>query len=148
VELRATMAWADTLQGISLATNAVLTPHAIAMVLGGRYRIPHARAIASVMISCLRHSRAKAADKLARVARLMGCEEPLSEDALADWTIDAIERLIDVIGLSKTPREYGVPESDFQSIAEEVRQKFSLRLDADPATKSVDDLVAILQVAG
>ena len=62
-ELRATMAWADTLQGFSLATNAVLTPHVIAMVLGGRYRVPHARAIASVMISCLRHSRANAVDQ-------------------------------------------------------------------------------------
>ena len=148
VALRATMAWADTLQGVSLATNAVLTPHVIAMVLGGRYRIPHARAIASVMISCLRHSRAKAVDKLGRVARLMGCEEPLSADALADWAIDAIERLIAASGLRKTPREYGVSASDFQSIAEEVRQKFSIRLDADPASKSVDDLVAILQATG
>jgi alcohol dehydrogenase class IV len=147
VALRATMAWADTLQGISLAANAVLTPHVIAMVLGGRYHIPHARAIASVMISCLRHSRSKAIDKLADVARLLGCTEALPDAALADWAIDAIERLIAAIGMKKTPLEFGVPESEFRSIAAEVRQNFGLRLDADPVPKSVDDLVAILQDA-
>jgi alcohol dehydrogenase class IV len=147
-ELRATMAWADTLQGFSLATNAVLTPHVIAMVLGGRYHVPHARAIASVMISCLRHSRANAVAKLARVARLMGCRNSGSEEAMADAAIEAIERLIEAIGLRKTPRQYGVPASDFRSIAEEVRQKFSIRLDVDPVSKSVDDLVSILEAAG
>jgi alcohol dehydrogenase class IV len=147
-ELRATMAWADTLEGFSLATNAVVTPHVISMVLGGRYHIPHARAIASVMISCLRHSRANAVGKLACVARLMGCAEAGSEETMADAAIEAIERLIETIGLRKTPRQYGVPASDYRSIAEEVRQKFSIRLDVDPLPKSVDDLVSILEAAG
>jgi alcohol dehydrogenase class IV len=146
--LRATMAWADTLGGISLATNAVVTPHVIAMVLGGRYQIPHGPAIASVMIPCLRHSRSRAIAKLADVARLLGCTDALPEEALADWAIAAIEGLITGLGLKKSPREYGVAAGDYRSIAEEVRQNFALRLDADPAPKSADDLVGILEEAG
>jgi alcohol dehydrogenase class IV len=146
LQLRAAMAWADTLQGISLATNAVLTPHVIAMVLGGRFRIPHARAIATVMVPCLRHSRPSATAKLAEVARLMGCEES-SDEALADMAIDAVDRLIAAIGLKKTLREHNVAGREFRSIAEEVRTNFALRLDADPVPKSVDDLVAILEEA-
>jgi alcohol dehydrogenase class IV len=145
--LRATMAWADTLGGVSLATNAVVTPHVIAMVLGGRYHIPHGRAIASVMIPCLCHSRSRAIAKLADVARLLGCADAVADDALAAWAIAAVERLIAALGLKKSPREYGVAARDYRSIAEEVRQNFALRLDADPAPKSVEDLVRILEEA-
>ena len=42
--LRNRMAWGDTLAGISLATNAIITPHSFSMVLGGRYGITHAAA--------------------------------------------------------------------------------------------------------
>jgi alcohol dehydrogenase class IV len=146
VELRAAMAWADTLQGVSLATNAVLTPHVIAMVLGGRYPIPHGRAIASVMVHCLRHSRPCATAKLADVARLMGCNAT-SDEALADAAIDAIERFIAALGLNKRLRDYGIEPAEFRGIAEEVRKNFSLRLDADPVAKTVEDLEGILQAA-
>ena len=71
------MAWGDTLAGISLATNAIITPHSFSMVLGGRYGITHAAGIASVTPACLENSRPNAIAKLAQVARLLGCTEPL-----------------------------------------------------------------------
>lgn len=145
LELRAAMAWADTLQAIGMAANAVLTPHAIAMVLGGRYHIPHARAIASVMPACLRHSQKGAIAKLATVARLMGCMETCPPESLAEWAIAAIEKRIEEIGLEKTLVEYGVPPEDYQQIAEEVKKNFAMRLEADPVPKEVPDLVAILR---
>jgi alcohol dehydrogenase class IV len=147
LELRSAMAWADTLQGYAMSANAVLTPHVIAMVLGGRYHIPHARAIASVMPACLRHSKKGAIDKFATVARLMGCPESYSPAALADWTIEAVEKLIEKIGLRKSPAAYGVPEEEYEQIAQEVKKNFSMRLDADPVAKNVPDLIAILQQA-
>jgi alcohol dehydrogenase class IV len=147
LELRSMMAWADTLQGFSLATNAVLAPHAIAMVLGGRHKISHARAIASVMVPCLRHSRKGAVAKLAYVARLMGCTGSLSDESLADWAIEAIEGLIRQLGLKKSPKDYGVAESEHESIAREVRETYAMRLDVDPAPKTVDDLALILEEA-
>ncbi len=145
LELRSAMAWADTLQGIAMSANAVLTPHVIAMVLGGRYHIPHARAIASVMPACLRHSKKGAIDKLANVAQLMGCTETYPSESLAEWAIAGIEKLIEKIGLKKTPAEYGIPPEDYQHIAEEVKKNFAMRLEADPVPKEVSDLVAILR---
>lgn len=145
LELRAAMAWADTLQGISLATNAVLTAHVIGMVLGGRYRIPHAQAVAVVTVASLRHSRNGAVDKLANIARLMGCREDLSREALADWAIAAIEELIDTIGLGKDLAELGVPSTDYEEVAREVRANFAFRLDSDPVPKQASDVVRILE---
>ena len=145
LELRAEMAWADTLQGISLATNAVLTAHVIAMVLGGRYGVRHAQAVAVVTVAALRHSRNGAVDKLANIARLMGCREELSQEALADWAIAAIEELIQSIGLGKDLAELGVPSTDYEEIAREVRANFAFRLDSDPVPKQASDVVRILE---
>lgn len=85
------------------------------------------------------------AEKLANVARLMGCKENLSDEALADWAIVAIEKLINSIGLKKNLTEYGVPEADYEKIAQEVRANFAMRLDMDPVSKQVPDLVWILK---
>jgi len=145
LELRSTMAWADTLQGISLASNAVLTAHVTAMVLGGRYHIPHGKAVASVTVACLRHSRKGAIDKLATVGRLMGGDLSMNNESLADFAIEKIAGLIADIGLDTPLCDYGVKEEDFESIAGEIRQNFAIRLDVDPVSKSVSDLVWILE---
>ena len=145
--LRATMAWADTLQGISLATQGVLIPHVIGMVLGGRYKIPHGRAIACVMAACLEHSRPGATEKLARVAAAMGCPGGLTDTAAADWAIQAIERLIKQLGIAKSPLDYGVPRDDFESIGEEVLRDFERRVIADPVPTDAKGIAAILHRA-
>jgi alcohol dehydrogenase class IV len=147
LELRSQMAWGDTLGGISLATNAVIIPHVLAMVLGGRYGIPHGRAIATVMVACLKHSRPGCVAALARVARLLGCEERFSDEALADRAIEAIERFIAELGLARTVLDYGVPEADLESIAEETRANFGLRIDVDPVPTDAAGLTRILRAS-
>jgi alcohol dehydrogenase class IV len=101
-DLRSQMAWGDTLAGISLATNAIITPHSFSMILGGRYGITHGCATASVMAACLEHSRPGAVGTLAHVARLLGCDRPGSDDDLANWTIDAIECFIASMDLGRS----------------------------------------------
>jgi alcohol dehydrogenase class IV len=147
LSLRAAMAWADTLQGISLATQGVLIPHVIGMVLGGRYKIAHGRAIASVMLACIGHSRPGATEKLARVAAAMGCPIELAGDAAADWAVQSIGRLIERLGIGQTPADYGVPRSDFESIGEEVLRDFQRRVIADPVPTDARGIAAILHRA-
>jgi len=145
LNLRAQMAWGDTLAGISLATNAVITPHSLSMVLGGRYGITHGLGIASVMVACLEHARPGAIGKLANVARWLGCVDTADDETLADWAIQAIERFIVEIGLGRPVTGYGVLEADFPSIAQEVSTAFRLRLNADPVPPSTGDLERILR---
>lgn len=145
LELRNRMAWGDTLAGISLATNAVVIPHVIGMVLGGRYGISHGRSIATVTGACLRHSKPGAVRKLAHIAGLLGCREESEDETRADWAIAAIEGFIARIGLRKNVLEYGVPEADFDGIAAEVRANFGLRVDADPVPADAAGLAAILR---
>jgi len=147
LELRNRMAWGDTLAGISLATNAVVIPHVIGMVLGGRYGISHGRSIATVTGACLRHSRPGAVRKLAHIAGLLGCREASDDEARAGWSIGAIEGFIARIGMQKNVLEYGVPEADFDGIAAEVRANFGARVDADPVPTDAAGLAAILRAS-
>jgi len=147
LELRSRMAWGDTLAGVSLATNAVVIPHVLSMVLGGRYGVPHGRAIAAVMVACLRHSRPGAVRKLAHVAALLGRQCQNDDEAMADWAIDAIDAFIAQIGMKKNILEYGVPEDDFDSIAGEVRSAFGARVDADPVPTDAAGLTRILRAS-
>jgi alcohol dehydrogenase len=144
-DLRNRMAWGDTLAGISLATNAVVIPHVIGMVLGGRYGISHGRSIATVTAACLRHSRPGAVRKLAHIAGLLGCPGGRDDESRADAAIGAIEDFIRRIGMKKHALEYGVPEADFDSIAAEVRTNFGARVDADPVPTDAAGLAAILR---
>ena len=145
LELRAIMGWADTLAGVCLATNSIITPHAISLAIGKRYGIAHGAALASIMPSCLRHSAHGAIEKLADVARLMGCTEPLSESALADWTIDAVKRLAASVGLDKSIQAYGIPATDIDSIAEDVNTHYHFRTTCDPVPPDTAKLVEILK---
>ena len=147
LELRDKMAWGDTLAGFSLATNAVVIPHALSMVLGGRYGISHGRAIASVTGACLRHSRPGAVRKLAHIAGLLGCRSQGGDEAMADRAIGAIEGFIARLGLRKSVLEYGVSEGEFDSIAAEVRSTFGARVDADPVSTDAAGLAAILMAS-
>jgi alcohol dehydrogenase class IV len=145
LDMRTAMAWADTLAGISLATNSIVTPHALSMVLGARYSITHGRAIAAVTVACLHHSRSAAVAKLAQIAQLLGCDQRLSNEAAADWALVAIEDWLGRIGMKRNLRGFGVVETDLGSIAQETRDVFALRLDADPLPPQVADLERILR---
>jgi alcohol dehydrogenase class IV len=145
LDLRGRMAWGDTLAGISLATNTVVIPHVIGMVLGGRYGATHGPGIASVTVACLKHSRPGAVDKLAAVARLLGCRETGGPEQLADEAILAVEEFLRAIGLTRTPADYGMKESDIDDIAREVRTVFAARVEADPVPTDAAGIAAILR---
>ena len=142
---RAQMAWADTLAGISLATNLIIIPHSLSMVLGGRYEITHARAVAVVTIACLRHSRDGALAKLADVARLMGYHESASDQDQADRAIESIERLITASRIKKNLKEYGVLQTDLDDIADEMVTTYQSRIQVDPKPTDKNGILRILQ---
>ena len=147
LELRSKMAWADTLAGVSLATNAVVIPHVVAMVLGGRYGITHAPAIALVTAASLRHSRSGGIQKLAGLARLLGCTDNIDDEALADWAIKAVDTFIDKIGLKANLSDYGVTDDSFEEIGEEVMEFFAMRVDYDPVPTDAAGIARILHTA-
>ncbi|MHB9037964.1 MAG: iron-containing alcohol dehydrogenase family protein [Armatimonadota bacterium] len=144
---RADMGWADTLSGIAISTCGVLIPHVIGMVIGGRYKIAHGPAVAASTVAALRFCKAGAAGKLANVARLMGCKEDASDDKLADWAVDAVEKLITTLGIPTSISAYGILEKDFESIAREVYADFPYRVNANPVPTDVAGLIEILRMS-
>ncbi|MCL5102876.1 MAG: iron-containing alcohol dehydrogenase [Armatimonadetes bacterium] len=144
LELRAKMSWADTLAGVTLATNGITTPHVLAMLLGGRYGVTHGCALASVTVAWLMHTRDGAADRLASIARAVGCADNISDETAADRLITKVESLIVSIGLDKGVCDHGVPWDDFTTIVADVQANFDARLKVDPVPPDADGLNKIL----
>lgn len=145
LDLRAKMAWADTLAGVTLASNSIITAHSLAHVIGAKYGIPHGRSLACVTIACLAHSQHAAAGKLAEIGRAMGGNGALSDDALADYTIREIEHLVDRIGLRKSLADYGMPPQEIPAVVSETCSSYRLRLSMDPEVPDAAGLAAILE---
>lgn len=149
LSLRGVMAWCDTLAGISLATNAISTPHVLSMVIGARYGATHGPAIASVMVAWLRHLRDRniRLDKLSAIGRVLGGDTAASEPALADFAIDRVSDFISDIGLARPPADYGVCPADIAGLSREAVAGFSLRLALDPLQPNESMLADILREA-
>jgi len=143
--LREQMAWADTLAGISLATNAILTPHVLSMIIGGRYGATHGPAIASVMSAWLKQLRKANVAKLTEVGNFLGgCRQETDEQKPADFAIEAIDRFIETIGLKRSPATYGLLQSDIEDICKEAKSDFAFRLEFDPLGPDEKKLAEIM----
>lgn len=141
LEFRAKMSWADTLAGVSLASNGITTPHALAMVVGGKYGVTHGCALASITPAWLDYTSKGAEAKLKVIAKTLGYDgnEPI------EFVTETVKKLIENIGLNLKLSEYGVPNKNIEALAEDARAGFDFRLKADPIPPTNNDIVSILK---
>jgi alcohol dehydrogenase class IV len=116
---RSSLAWADTLAGMSIGRAGVVLPHGIAMAVGGMFpKTPHGMALASVYGACLEFTCQSAVSAFATLARILdpGLGEALAlEAATACPTLvrDFIER----IGLTCSLHDFGIAKEEIPALA-------------------------------
>jgi len=118
---RASMAWADTLAGMSICRAGVALPHGIAMAVGGMFPgTPHGLALTSVYRACLEFTWESAVSKFARLARML---EPCLEDVGASEAAAACPRLVDNfmsrIGLTFSLKDFGISKEEIPALAKQ-----------------------------
>ncbi|MBP5738856.1 MAG: iron-containing alcohol dehydrogenase [Abditibacteriota bacterium] len=141
LELRARMSWAETLAGVSLASNGISTPHALAMVAGGKFHITHGVALAMVTPAWIEHTAPGAKDKFAAIAGALGYT---GSDPVA-FVAETVKDLIVSIGLTERLADYGVKESDLEALALDARAGFDFRIKADPVPPTDEETALILK---
>ena len=116
---RSSMAWADTLAGMSICRAGVVLPHGIAMAVGGMFpETPHGVALASVYGACLEFTRQSAISTFAELARILDPafnEVHASEAATA--CPDLMQDFIGQIGLARPLRDFGITKEDIPALA-------------------------------
>jgi alcohol dehydrogenase class IV len=141
---RASMAWADTLAGMSICRAGVALPHGIAMAVGGMFPdTSHGLALASVYRACLEFTWESAVPVFARLARLL---EPNLESVVASEAAAAspglLVKFMNEVGLTFSLKDFGISKGELPALA---RQSMVLPDYANnPRVPSYDETLQIV----
>jgi alcohol dehydrogenase len=134
---------AATLGGAAFSNAQVGLVHAIAHVVGARHGVHHGTANAIAMPHVIRFNNDAAADRHRLVAEALGLDvRGLSDEAAGLKAAEAIAEFSRALGLPRSFREAGVPESDLPACAELALSDGAIVYNA----KSVSDAAAVLGV--
>lgn len=136
---------AASMSGLTYANSWLGIGHAVCHSLGGRYGLSHGEANAVMVLQSLRFNFDAARGRLAELARATGITESGDDETAARALVDRVRGLADMLATPKTLSAIGLPEGQFEQIAEDVL--------ADPQTywnpreATSDDIVAWLKGA-
>lgn len=144
MEARSELLFASHIVGVGFSHTGLGLVHGVAHPLGGQFNIPHGFALALVIRGVLRVNRPHREDRLARVAFALGVGDTAASVASnADAAVERICALALEIGLGGSLSQFGVTESDLESLARDTL--------ADPVTAnnpivpSFDEVVSVLK---
>jgi len=120
--------------------------HAIAHALGGLYDIAHGIANALILPHVMDFNIPSKPEKFAQIASAMGENiEGLNEIEAAKKSVNAVKRLLELLGIPQKLRELNISKDSFEKIAE-----FALNdgnIGFNPRTVTEEQIVNILNNA-
>ncbi|MEW6045334.1 MAG: iron-containing alcohol dehydrogenase [Bacillota bacterium] len=147
LEHRYGMMLGATLAAMGMNDTRLGLGHAIAMFLGYRpWRVPHAVAVAVLLPYVMEFNYLGATRRFARLARALG--EPvdgLTERDAARRAVQAVQTLINDVGMNVRLGVFGLTASDLDGIAERALQTDNATVNPRLVTKA--DIVEILKSA-
>jgi alcohol dehydrogenase class IV len=141
---RTSMAWADTLAGMSICGAGVALPNGIAMAVGGMFpNTSHGLALASVYRACLEFTWESAVSTFAGLAQIL---EPSLKDVNAAEAAAACPGLVNEfmsgIGLSFSLKDFGISQEEIPALA---RQSMVLPdYTNNPRVPAYDEMLQII----
>jgi alcohol dehydrogenase class IV len=115
---RTSLAWADTLAGMSICRAGVVLPHGIAMAVGGMFpKTSHGTALATVYGSCLDFTCQSAISAFAALARILDPDlSRVHEPEAAAGCPNLVRDFIGRIGLSHSLRDFGMAREEIPAL--------------------------------
>lgn len=147
VEARSSMLLGSMYAGLGLANAGVTAVHSLSYPLGGQYGISHGIANTVLLAPTMRFNVSGAAEKFARIAKIMGrhIDDMTPQDA-AMSAVDAVEALIRDCGIDGGLEKLGIPREVFHKLAE-AAMMVARPLENNPRPVTIDDAVAIYEDA-
>jgi alcohol dehydrogenase class IV len=120
VDARHDMLLASTIAAMAFNTTRLGLAHALAMPLGGQFKIPHGVVNAILLPEVMKFNLIGNQAKYAEIARIFGEKtDHLSEREAAERAVEAIRQLNKDIGITQTLSDYGVEEEHLERIVDE-----------------------------
>lgn len=152
IEARTQMAMAATMSGLAYMSSYLGAVHGLSYPIAGHGELTHGRSMAPMLSHVMRVNIPGNPKGYARVAQLLGYDtQGLSDFEAADLAADAVEELLDRIGVSCKLRDYGFKEDKLDSLAEEclaTAKELELAFYIpNPKDLTVEDVKSILHAA-
>jgi alcohol dehydrogenase class IV len=118
---RSSLAWADTLAGLSICAAGTTLPHGIAMAIGGMYPgVAHGAALASIYRACMKFSWQSAIPQFAKLGRILDTSLHQADDEMAaQSSIELFEKFLARIDLNCSLKQLGVSEKELSALAKQ-----------------------------
>lgn len=140
------MLMASTMAGMAFGNARLGIVHALTDILGGMYDVPHGLACAILLPHATLFNLMGAPEKYATLAVALGhFTDGLTLMEAAEEAVDAVEELIDDVGLCSVLRDIGVKEADFPGVVEQAMK--SPHIPVNPRRPKAEDLIHILEEA-
>jgi len=124
LEARANMLLGSMLAGQAFANAPCSAIHALAYPIGGHFHVPHGLSNSLTMPHVMRFNAPSAAREYAELARLLLPDCGDGDDrALSARLIEALERLIEDVGLERRLSQVGIDEEHFPMMAEDAMKQ-------------------------
>lgn len=120
LDARHDMLLASTIAAMAFNSTRLGLAHALAMPLGGQFKIPHGIVNAILLPEVMKFNIIGNMEKYAEIARIFGEKtDQLSLREAAELSVVAIRRLNHDLGITQTLSDYGVEEEHLDEIVEE-----------------------------
>ena len=118
---RSSLAWADTLAGLSICAAGTTLPHGIAMAIGGMYPgVAHGAALASIYLACMKFSWQSAIRQFAKLGRILDISLHQADDGMAaQSSIELFAKFLARIELNYSLKQLGVSEEELSALAKQ-----------------------------
>jgi alcohol dehydrogenase class IV len=142
---RSSLAWADTLAGLSICATGVTLPHGIAMAIGGMYpSVAHGAALASVYTACMAFTWESAIPQFAKLARML---DPSLHEAGVEKAAQVSPRLMEEflarVGLKDSLKQFGVLAEELPALAKQSMVLPDYR--QNPKVPSATEMLSIIR---
>ena len=141
------MAWANTLGGVAIVLAATCGLHAMGHSISGVTDVPHGRALASAAVAFMNYTWEASPERYAKVARILGADPALSDEAAAAQSGELMEKFLRAAGMQCTLTEIGVREDQIEKIADVTCSSMAFCMGVTLKKLERDDIVKILHNA-
>ncbi|SMD11799.1 alcohol dehydrogenase [Desulfocicer vacuolatum DSM 3385] len=143
------MALAASMSGLAYMSALLGAVHGFSYVIAAAGNLTHGRSLAAVLPHVMRFNLAQCPEKFSRIAALMGKEiKGLSTVEAARLSVEAVEEILDTLGVSYRLRDYGIGKQDIPKLAEiAMEETKEIFLPTNPRDYTVGDIEQIFKSA-
>lgn len=118
-EARYYMSLAATTAGLAFASGGLGAVHALAYPLGTEFHMSHGKSNAIMLPYVMEYNLPGNFERYAKIAELMGEDvKNLSDAENALKAVDAVKRLLEIVGTHPSLRDYGIKKEDLPKLVE------------------------------